>query len=66
MRNDRRNWTENLIAEAETAAKKGHMKTVYDITRVLGNKKKGTTTTTIKDKDGKILSSLEERKKWWK
>ena len=66
MRNDRRNWTENLIAEAETAANKGHMKTVYEITRVIGNEKKGTTTTTIKDKDGKILSSIEERKKRWK
>ena len=65
MRNDRRNWTEGLISEAETAASNGHMKTVYEITRVLGNER-GAVTSTVKDKNGKILSSQDEKKKRWK
>ena len=35
MRNDSRKWVDNLIEEAETAANKGHMKTVYEITKVI-------------------------------
>ncbi|XP_062573819.1 uncharacterized protein LOC134235688 [Saccostrea cucullata] len=65
MRNDRRKGTEDMITEAERAASNGHMKTVYEITRVLSNVKKGMTTA-MKDKEGKILSSQDERKKRWK
>lgn len=38
---------------------------MYEITRVLSNEKRGTPTA-IKDKEGKILSNQEERKKRWK
>ncbi|XP_061176180.1 uncharacterized protein LOC133185137 [Saccostrea echinata] len=65
MRNYRRKWTEDLITEAERAASNGHMKTVYEITRVISNEKKSTTTA-IKDKEGKTLSSQDERKERWK
>ena len=37
-------------------ANKGHMKSVYGITRVISNERKGTTTT-VQNKDGKTLSS---------
>ena len=43
----------------------GHMKTEYEITRVISNKRKGTTTT-ARDKNGKTLSIHEQRKKRWK
>lgn len=49
----------------ERAASKGHLKTVYEITRTLSNERRGTLTA-IKDKEGKILSSQEKRKKRWK
>lgn len=49
----------------ERAASNGQRKTVYEITRVLSNEKRGTPTA-IKDKEGKILSNQEERKKRWK
>ena len=65
IRKDRRNWTEDLIEEAETAANKGHMKTIYEVTRVLSNERR-TETSTLKDKDGNILSSQSEIKNRWK
>lgn len=65
MRNDRRNWTEDLIEEAETAANHGHMKTVYEVTRVLSNERRAGTSTVI-DRDGKNLSSQNEIKNRWK
>lgn len=35
MRNDRRKWTEDMIIEVKRAARKGHIKTVYEITTML-------------------------------
>lgn len=49
-------------AERERAASNGQIKTVYEITRVLSNESRGTLTA-IKDKEGKILRSQEEREK---
>ena len=37
-------------------ANKGYMKTVYEITRVINNERKGTTSA-VQDKDGKTSSS---------
>ena len=65
MRNDKRKWTEDLMTEAERAANNGHMRTVYEVTRVLCNEKRGTANV-VKDKEGKVLSSQEDRKKRWK
>ncbi len=65
MRTDRRNWTEGLIEEAEAAANNGHMKTVYEITRVLSNEKKAATSS-VKDQNGNILSGQNDIKNRWK
>lgn len=54
MMNDRRKWTEGMIIEAESG-QKGHMKTRYEITRMLSNDSKSKTTAGG-DKDSKILS----------
>jgi hypothetical protein len=51
MRRIRRNWTEDLISETQTATCNGHMRTVYRITRVLSNER--IATTAVKDKQGK-------------
>ncbi|KAK3090013.1 hypothetical protein FSP39_008513 [Pinctada imbricata] len=65
VRNDRRKWTDDLMNEAERAASNGHMRTVYEVTRVLC-KERRSTGNVVKDKDGRVLSSQEERKKRWK
>ena len=41
------------------------MRTVYEVTRVLCNEKRGTANV-VKDKEGKVLSSQEDRKRRWK
>jgi hypothetical protein len=64
MRNDRRKGTVDLMNEAERAASNGHMRTVYKVTRVLCNER--CTGNVVKDKDGRVLSSQEERKNRWK
>jgi hypothetical protein len=42
--------------EAERAASNGHMKTVYEVTRVLCNERRSTGNV-VKDKHGRVLSS---------
>ena len=53
------------MTEAERAASSGHMRTVYEVTRVLSNERRGTANV-VKDKEGRVLSSQDERKKRWK
>ncbi|CAG2210875.1 unnamed protein product [Mytilus edulis] len=59
MRNDKRQWTDNLIEEAEKAASNGMMKTVYEVTRTICNEKQKPPQV-IKDKSGNPLSSHDE------
>ncbi|XP_063447098.1 uncharacterized protein LOC134726617 [Mytilus trossulus] len=65
MRNDKRQWTDNLIEEAEKAASHGMMKTVYEVTRTICNEKQKPPQV-IKDKSGNLLSTHEEKLKRWK
>jgi hypothetical protein len=51
--------------EAERAASNGHMRTVYEVTIELCNERRSTGNV-VKDKDGRVLSSEEERKNRWK
>jgi len=37
IRRDKRKWIDDLIREAEEAANKGQMKTIYDITKIVCN-----------------------------
>ncbi|XP_071123912.1 uncharacterized protein [Mytilus edulis] len=62
MRNDKRQWTDNLIEEAEKAASNGMMKTV---TRTICNEKRKPPQV-IKDKSGNPLSNHDEKLKRWK
>ncbi|XP_071142031.1 uncharacterized protein [Mytilus edulis] len=65
MRNDKRQWTDNLIEEAEKAASNGMMKTVYEVTRTICNEKQKPPQV-IKDKSGNLLSTHEKKLKRWK
>ncbi|XP_071150111.1 craniofacial development protein 2-like [Mytilus edulis] len=60
MRNDKRQWTDNLIEEAEKATSNGMMKTVYEVTRTICNEQQKPPQV-IKDKSGNPLSSHDEK-----
>jgi hypothetical protein len=64
MRNDGKQW-KDLMNEAERAVSNGCMRTVYGVTRVLYNERRSTGNV-VKVKDGRVLSSEEERKNRWK
>ena len=65
IRKDKRKWLDNRAEEAEEAATQHHMKTLYELTKVLSNQKPRQSIA-IKDKEGKILTSSEDRRKRWK
>ena len=55
----------DLLKEAEEAAGKGHIKTLYSITKVVCNDE-AKPCGAIKDKNGKLLTSENERLERWK
>ena len=64
IRKDKRDYINNLAAEAEIAAKKNNTKEVYDITRKLtGNKTNSSTQ--IRNTAGELLTSFEEQQERW-
>ena len=62
---DKKRFFQDMAAKAETAAENRNMKELYDITRLLSNKK-SSTTKPIKDKSGKVLTTSEEQLVRWK
>ena len=65
MRRDRRQWLDKLAEEAETSARCGNMKGVYDITKRLCNDKPKQVDN-VKDKNGKLLTKENDVKTRWK
>ena len=65
MKRDKKGWFEELATEAETAASKGNMKAVYDITKTLC-KNKLSRIEHVKDKNGTLLTNDSEVKARWK
>ena len=65
MKKDKKQWFDQLAIEAETAASKGNMKVVYEITRTLCNEKPKQMED-IKDKNGTIVTRDNEVKARWK
>ena len=63
VKTDKANFIEDLAKEAEDASAQGNMKQLYDITRKLAGKYKHTDRP-IKDKNGNVLTSDEELKRW--
>ena len=63
-RNDKRNFVDQLAREAEDAANRGELSTVYKITKKLCGKMTNKTTP-LKNKDGSNISTEEERIARW-
>ncbi len=63
-RKDKRNNINQLATEAEEAAYRGDIKTLYNITKTLSNRR-SIKVKPVKDKDGKILTKLEEQMERW-
>ncbi|XP_071137229.1 uncharacterized protein [Mytilus edulis] len=63
-RKDKREYVNDLATEAEFAAYKGDIKTVYNITKTL-SRRKTAKSKPVKDKDGKVLTNLNEQMERW-
>ncbi|RUS88701.1 hypothetical protein EGW08_003516 [Elysia chlorotica] len=61
---DKKNFIHELTEEAETAAGKGDMKRLYNITRTLSGKNRSTPCP-VKDKDGKAITCEAKQKERW-
>ena len=64
IKQDKKDFIENLAAEAEEAAAKGNMKKLYDTARKLAGKYKQVNRP-IKDKEGNVLTNEEEQRQRW-
>ena len=58
-RKDKRNFIETRAEEAEKAAKKGDLNTVYKITKELSGK--ASQVPPVKNKNGKLLTTHDEK-----
>ena len=65
MRKDKRQWIDNLASDAQRAAENGQMKSLYEITKTLCNDKPRNITS-VKDKQGNIITDDKGRKERWK
>jgi len=64
IKNDKRNYVENLAKEAEQAAGSRNMKQLYDISKKLATRKRQAERP-IKDRYGKTLSGAEQQLNRW-
>ena len=64
-RRDKRVYINQLVADAEEAARKGDLKRLYQTTRLLSGRKPNLSKP-IRNRDGIILAKLEEQLARWK
>ena len=64
-REDKRNYVINLAQDAENAAMKGDLGTMYNITRKLGGRSQNTNKP-IRELQGKAIKNMKEELKRWK
>jgi hypothetical protein len=64
-RRDKRRHIEDLATQAEEAARRRELSTVYQITRRLCNQKP-TTSGPVRDKQGKLLTNEKDKEQRWK
>ena len=64
IRSDKRKWMDGIASEAEDAARKQHMRTLYGLTKVLCNER-SKNSTTILDKSGNLVSGKKEMQARW-
>ena len=65
IKKDKKTWVDNIAQEAEEAANKHHMKTLYSLTKKLTNEKPRSSVT-IKDKQNNIITNSEDRRDRWR
>lgn len=63
-RQDKRGYAEGMAAEAKEVARRGDVKTLYEIIRKLAKDK--TNNNTIKDENGNLITVDEEQLKIWR
>ena len=61
---DKRKWIDNITGEAEKAARKQNMKTLYGLTKTLRNERPRQSTVVL-DKNGNLVSGKEEVQSRW-
>ena len=61
---DKRKWLENIATEAEDAARKQHMRTLYGLTKTLCNERQRRSTAVF-DKEGNLISGKDAIKSRW-
>ncbi|XP_035663420.1 uncharacterized protein LOC118407108 [Branchiostoma floridae] len=64
-RRDKRKWISDKAAEAEEAASKQDMKTLYRITKTLSGKRRQINKP-VQDKNGKLLATKEQQMERWR
>ena len=64
IRNDRRNFVEDLARQTEEASCRGYAKELYSITKKLAGDRK-IPDRPVRDKSGKLLTGQEEQRKRW-
>ena len=65
LRHDKRTFYNKLAEQAEEAAGKGDLKQLYKITKLLSGKK-ANYNVPVRDKQGKLLSSIDDQLRRWK
>jgi len=65
IKKDKKTWVDDIAQEAEEAAAKHHMKTLYSITKRLTNEKPRSCVT-INDKQNNVITSSEDRRNRWR
>ena len=62
---DKRDYVEQLAQEAEIACSKGDIKSLYNTTKQLSGRRSNSSAT-VKDKNGNVLTKIEDQLKRWK
>ena len=65
LRSDKRHYINTIAEEAEEAAGKGDLKTLYATTRLLSGRHTNPNRP-VRDKEGKLLTSIDEQLQRWK
>lgn len=65
VRDDKNEYIDNLATQAESAAATANLKDLYEITKQIANKP-GRKSTPVKDRDGELLTNVDEQLRRWK
>ena len=66
LRADKRAYITDIADQAEKAARKGDLKTLYATTRSLGGRWSNSNSRPVRDKEGKLLTHIDDQLARWK